>query len=274
MELSETDIVANGIKLHIYRTNTNKPPLLFAHGRSDNGLCFWPIAQQFTDNYEIILYDSRNHGQSEAPETSTTLLERAHDLAGLIAALGLQKPLLIGHSLGAITIALFAGLFPDVPGCAVLEDPPTFAMMASKDAQTVSFHEQWREFAAMSRQKSVDELVAINRRENPNWPEAERRPWALSKRQFNLNAFDEAGIDSELGNQLLSQIICPLLIITADLHMNSIFPPQAADKLVASLPNAKHVNIPGAGHNIRREQPDAFVTAVRNFLNTAKIGPI
>lgn len=33
MELFETDIHANGIKLHIYWTNTNKPPLLSAHGR-------------------------------------------------------------------------------------------------------------------------------------------------------------------------------------------------------------------------------------------------
>lgn len=64
---------------------------MFAHGRSDNGLCFWPIAKQFANDYEIILYDARNHGRSENPESTTSLMNRVQDLAGLIEALGLQK---------------------------------------------------------------------------------------------------------------------------------------------------------------------------------------
>jgi proline iminopeptidase len=45
-----------------------------------------------------------------------------------------------------------------------------------------------------------------------------------------------------------------------------MYPPAAAQELVASLPSARHVHIPGAGHNIRREQPEAFLRAVRDFL--------
>ena len=266
MELTERDVTANGIKLHVYRTNTDKPPLLFSHGRSDNGLCFWPIAKQFADEYEIVLYDARNHGQSENPESSTGLMDRVRDLAGLIAALKLQKPKLVGHSLGAVTVALLAGSYPHVPDCIVLEDPPPFELMAAENEQALARHQGWEEFIGAIKEKSVSELVEMIRKESPAWPAAELEPWAQSKLQYHLRPFGEDRIDVAIGKQIVSQITCPTLLITADLDKGSIYPPQAADELVAALPNAKHVNISGAGHNIRREQPDAYLTAVRNFL--------
>jgi pimeloyl-ACP methyl ester carboxylesterase len=148
----------------------------------------------------------------------------------------------------------------------VLEDPPPFEMLAANDEQALAFNKVWREYAAASKQKSIQELVEMSRQENPAWSEAERQPWAQAKQQFNLNAFDEETIDIKSGRQIMFQIICPTLIITADLDKNSAYPPQAADELVAKLPYARHINIPGAGHNIRREQPEAYLTAVREFL--------
>jgi len=267
MEFVEKDIIANHIRLHIYRTNTGKPPLLFAHGRSDNGLCFWPIAERFAGEYEIILYDARDHGQSENPESKTHLMDRAQDLAGLIDALALQKPKLVGHSLGAVTVALLAGSYPHIPDCIILEDPPPFELMADTSEQALARHKGWEGFIDAIKERSVRELLEMNRQESPTWPEAEREPWAQSKLQYRLRPFGEDRIDAALGNRIISQITCPTLLITADLDRGAIYPPEAADELVARLPNARHVNIPGAGHNIRREQPEAFLTAVRDFLN-------
>jgi pimeloyl-ACP methyl ester carboxylesterase len=271
MRFFESDVTANGIKLHVYRTNANKPPLLFAHGMSDNGLCFWPVAEQFAGGFEIILYDSRNHGKSEAPKTGTTLIDRAQDLAALVNTLGLEKPCLIGHSLGAVTIALLAGLHPHMPGCIVLEDPPPFERLAAQDGPSVAHHEAWRESAAINKEKSVEELMEMNRQESPTWPESERQPWARSKLQYSLQSFGEDRIDVLLGNRIVSQIMCPVLLITADLDQGALYPPDAADELVSELPNARHINIPGAGHNIRREQPAAYSAAVRDFLNSQNI---
>lgn len=266
MTLVEQDIIAGDIKLHVYRTGTNRPALVFAHGLSDNGLCFWSIAQQFADDYEIILYDSRNHGLSDGAE-NLTLEDRAHDLVGLITILGIETPTLIGHSLGAVTIALYAGLYPDVPRCVVLEDPPPFEFLASTDEQAIAFKANWRKLAAVNKQKSIDELIAINRAEDPTWPDAEQQPWAISKQQLNLYAFDEDAIDVTKGNHIVSQITCPTLILTADLVCGAIHPPQMADALAASMSNVSHVNIPNAGHNIRREQPAAYLSTIRAFLS-------
>jgi pimeloyl-ACP methyl ester carboxylesterase len=168
--------------------------------------------------------------------------------------------------MGAVTVALFAGLYPDVPGRIVLEDPPPFERLASPDDQSLAARKVWSDIAAANKNKSLQELVEISRRENPSWPEAERLPWAQSKQQISLTIFDEGRVDPGTDKQIVSRIICPVLILTADLDKHAIFPPAEAEKLAASLPFARHVNIPGAGHNIRREQPEAYLKAVRGFL--------
>jgi len=267
MDLHEFDVNANGIRLHGYRTGTNRPPLVFAHGITDNGLCFAPIAGQLADSFEIILYDARGHGKSDASQTPTTFFNRAEDLAGLVDALGLHQPGLIGHSMGAVTVALYAGLYPAAPGRIVLEDPPPVEILARPRGSARPNNQEWRKAAAANKNKTIEELVAINRLENPTWPEDERAPWALAKQQVSLTIFDEGSFDPDQAKQVLAQITCPTLLITADVEKGALYPPAAAEKLAASLPRARHIHIPGAGHNIRREQPAAYVKAVREFLD-------
>ena len=262
MNLIESDVIANGIRLHVYRTESDLPPLLFAHGMSDNGLCYWPIAQHFADQYEIIMYDSCNHGRSEAPARATSLLDRAHDLAGLIEALDLQKPIVVGHSMGAVTAMIFAGLYPEVPGRIVLEDPPLFEMMENRDP---SF-EEWRAGAALNRKRPLEELIEMSRQEGPHWDEAERVPWAESKQQFHLNTFDEIPVPAIEANQICAGITCPTLLITGDLEKGALYPPASAKQFVSQMPNGRHVHIAGAGHSIRRDRPVEFITAVHDFL--------
>ncbi|MBK7455735.1 MAG: alpha/beta hydrolase [Anaerolineales bacterium] len=266
MKLVELDIVANGIRLHVYRTGNSKPPLVFAHGITDNGLCFTPIAEPLSNEFEIILFDSRNHGKSESPAGKTTLVDRAMDLAGLVDALQLQRPGLIGHSLGAVTAGLTAGLYPSLPGCIVLEDPPPFELFAPREENSSSNPKTWLQMADLNKKKTVEELMDFCRCENPAWPESELLHWAESKQQLSLAVFDEEQIGVEQGNKLFSKITCPTLILTADADRGALYPPQAADTLAAGLPVARHVHLPGAGHSIRREQPAAYLKAVDGFL--------
>jgi len=107
----------------------------------------FPIAELFSEDYAIILYDSRNHGKS-APSITANLMDRAKDLAALIRELGLLASKQNGHSLGAVTITLFAGIFPNVPACAVLENPPSFEMFAAKNPKSLEFSITWHEIAA------------------------------------------------------------------------------------------------------------------------------
>src|SRR5689334_19684714 len=118
------DVEANGIRLHYTRTGGDKPPLVLAHGVTDNGLCWTPVAEALASAYDVIMVDARGHGRSDAPEHDYDPATQAADLAGVITALNLQKPAVLGHSMGAATTLVLAGTYPDVPGAIVLEDPP------------------------------------------------------------------------------------------------------------------------------------------------------
>ena len=77
------DVAANGIRLHYTRTGGDGPPLVLAHGVTDDGLCWSPVAAALEPAYDVIMVDARGHGRSEAPEHDYDPMTQAADLAGL-----------------------------------------------------------------------------------------------------------------------------------------------------------------------------------------------
>ncbi len=108
------DIRANGLRRHCTRTGGARPPLVLAHGFSEDGLCWFSAAQVLAARYDLALPDARGHGQSDAPEQALGALEQAADVAAVITGLGLQRPIVLGHSMGAITTLTLAGPYPDL----------------------------------------------------------------------------------------------------------------------------------------------------------------
>src|SRR5690349_11761221 len=122
-EWTSGDVVANGIRIHYYRTGGTKPPLILSHGATDDGLCWTPVTRALEDRYDVIMPDARGHGLSDAPDDGYTSAERAKDLAGLIEALGLERAIVGGHSMGAGTTFRLTVDRPDLVRAAILEDP-------------------------------------------------------------------------------------------------------------------------------------------------------
>ncbi|MBN1247216.1 MAG: alpha/beta fold hydrolase, partial [Anaerolineae bacterium] len=117
-------VEANGIRLHYWRTgNGTKPPLVLCHGYSDNGLCWTPVARALEKDFDVIMVDARGHGQSDAPDEGYSTADQAADLAALVRALALDKPVIMGHSMGGATAGYAAATYPDLFGKVVLEDP-------------------------------------------------------------------------------------------------------------------------------------------------------
>src|SRR5258708_20213681 len=118
------DVVANGVGIHYYRRGGAKPALVLSHGATDSGLCWTRVARALESDFDVILPDARGHGLSDAPPSGYAISDRAADLAGLIDALGLVRPAVGGHSMGAATTLRLVADYPDLASCAVLEDPP------------------------------------------------------------------------------------------------------------------------------------------------------
>lgn len=171
------DVVANGIRIHYERTGGEKPPLVLNHGATDNGLCWTRLAKALEGDYDVIMPDARGHGLSDAPPDGYDSSTRAADLAGFIRALGLERPAVGGHSMGAQTTFYLAAEHPDSLRCAILEDPVfrTESSAMSEEEQRARAERMRRE-AEERRTLGREGIIARGREQHPDWAEEEFGP--------------------------------------------------------------------------------------------------
>jgi len=109
---SESRVSANGLRHHYYRTGGEKPQLVLLHGFQESALCWLRVAKVLEQDYDLILIDARGHGLSDHAGTAFTSQLLTEDAAGVIVALKLDRPHLLGFSLGAETAARLAATHP------------------------------------------------------------------------------------------------------------------------------------------------------------------
>jgi pimeloyl-ACP methyl ester carboxylesterase len=158
-----------------------------AHGSSDDGLCWTSLAWELTDRYDVIMFDARGHGLSDPPTAADPVDVQVEDLAGLITALKLDKPILMGHSMGSASVAWFAAKYPDVPRAVILEDPALVRPAApAAPTGTAALSVDERRATILKRNNlSEAELVADCMKSSPKWGQAECEIWAPSKRRHH-----------------------------------------------------------------------------------------
>ncbi|MFT4037017.1 MAG: alpha/beta hydrolase [Thermomicrobiales bacterium] len=270
------EVETNGVTIHYTRTGGNGPVVVLAHGVTDNGLCWSPLARELENDYDLIMVDARGHGASEGPAGRYGPDVQAEDLAGLITALGLEKPAVLGHSMGAGTALALAGAHPDLVGAILLEDPPAWwtEWQASPEAQEMVAGMKSR--AGNYKTLTRDEIVEAGREGHPDWSDAELQPWADSKIAFSPNVL----VVFEPGNRAnvdwpatLGAITVPTLLIMADAERGGIITEESAASLKALVPQTEVAYIPGAGHNVRREQFGPYIEVVREFLKANATTP-
>jgi len=258
-----------GVKLHYYRTGGNKPPLVLVHGITDDGLCWSPVAEVLAWNYDVIMLDMRGHGKSDAPDSGYTLKTLALELAGLIQQLKLEKPVVLGHSMGAITTLVFAGLFPEVPGAILLEDPPAFWINEEKNSNNDS-HNGLSAWIESNKRKTYVDLLNEAHGNDPKWSEAEIAPWIDSKHRYSIKIVDMLKSENVRNldfQSLFHHISCPAILFSAE-GSKAAAKPADIIELKKMIPHLQEVHFDGAGHNIRREQFEKYVESVQTFLDT------
>ncbi len=262
---SHGDVQLQDMSMHFVRTGGNKPALVLAHGFSDNGMCWIAAAQALAADYDVILPDARGHGLS-SPVTAGKGVNRSADLAEFIVAMGLEKPIVGGHSMGGITASALGAQHPELARALILEDPawierrqerPSFA---SEDNPWLK---ELRGYASLS----LEEVMQKCRQASPQWPEVELRPWAESKKLLDLNVFKERDnlMDQDYW-EFVRQISSPTLLITGEVEKGGIISAETARKASEINPLIREAHILGAGHNVRRENFPAYIAAVKDFL--------
>ncbi|MFC1822521.1 3-oxoadipate enol-lactonase [Thermodesulfobacteriota bacterium] len=94
---------ANGIGINYELSGgEDAPVIMFSHSLGSNRLMWEPQMEAFRARYQVLRYDTRGHGNSEAPEGAYTLDQLGADAVGLLDALGIEKVHWVGLSMGGM----------------------------------------------------------------------------------------------------------------------------------------------------------------------------
>jgi N-formylmaleamate deformylase len=259
-------IATNGISLHYTRTGGDKPPVVLCHGFSDNGLCWTPVAREFEADYDVIMVDARCHGKSEAPATGNDTQAMADDLAGLIEELGLDRPVVAGHSMGAGYTQNAAARYPHLMRAIVLEDPGwrDFPMAPGDHAdRSARMRAGFEEIQAAS---FDDALVMVRAQFDPAVSDEMVRLLTQSKRELNLNILSGFRGPDDDWRDLVAKLECPLLLFTGSPERGGLVTEAGYQEAIQLAPQIERVHVDTVGHLIRFETFDTFMAALKPFL--------
>jgi N-formylmaleamate deformylase len=269
MDLLSESIYAVDIRLHYYRLGNGEIPIVLAHGITDDGLCWMPVAKALAPKYSLFMLDMRGHGKSDAAKRGYTLENLALDMAALVRALRLAKPILLGHSMGALATLLFAGFYPDLPRAILLEDPPAFWKPGFPLREDVEFRSSLREWIIGLKRKTREEIIAEGRAANPGWSDEELEPWADSKHRFDL-AITDLVYPADQGSidypTIFRRISCPAFLLSAEKKLGAASSEADIALLRDWMPQLKTTHFEGAGHSIRRDKFPQYMDTVQKVL--------
>jgi N-formylmaleamate deformylase len=249
-------VKANGLSHHVLDYGGDGPDVLVLPGITSPAISWDFVAERLKDDARLIVVDVRGRGLSDQPASGYSLGDYAADTAGVIEALGLDRPILLGHSMGARIAAATAFERPELAGPLVLVDPPLSGpgrgpYPTSWDA----FKQQLRE---SYRGTTADEVGG----HYPSWPERERELRARWLPTCAEGAIAEThrGFETDDFFDHWPYLKAPLALIYGG--ASPVVSADGAAELRATNADAELVCVDGAGHMIPWDRFDAFIDAV------------
>jgi 3-oxoadipate enol-lactonase len=247
------------------------PPLVFLHGIGGAARMFRGQLDHFAGDYRAIAWDMPGYGNS-TPLPLVSMDALAAALAGFIEELGLDRPVLVGHSLGGMVAQCLLARAPHTARAVVLAQ--TSAAFGSRDpawqAEFLSARlgplDAGRSMAALA-----ESLVA-----DMAGPDADPEGMALA-RDCLAHTPDSTYRDSVMAmpgfdcRDALARIAVPALVLAGTL--DTAAPAHGMQRMAARIPGAQYVALEGVGHLAHLEQPRAFNAAVGQFLRGFPGGP-
>lgn len=265
--------------------NTAQPPLLLLHGVSRRRATFAPLLPWLMPRFSVQSYDQRGHGESERGR-GYFVRDYAADAVRVVGSL--DRPVLYGHSLGALVALRTAAACPDAVRGVVLEDPPgpTFLTAVDRSPYAAVFT-LYREHAGST--LSVGELArtlsAAPLAGAPGMPTttfgATRDPANVRFTASCLKGLDPATMLPLLANAWLDgidweatlrRVTCPVLLLRADPTRGGMLPDGDFRQLCDTLADVTPIDLPGIGHNAVGQQPDLMPRFVIPFLESLPFG--
>ena len=264
-----------GIALRYFRSGGDRPPLVLVHGYTDNALYFTRLADHLAAEWDVVAYDGRGHGATPWDGKRFSDTERVDDLVAVITMLELDRPALVGHSMGAAAIGFAVAAHPGISRGLVLEDPAWWdAPGASDDTEAVATgtrlsaeQSAWRDSLAALHDMTPTERIAWRRADSPQWTDDDVDLSIAARLEMDLGIFDEFRLRGDRWQDAVGGLDCPSLLLTGENALGAIVSPTLAATAATLNPQVRWHHVAGAGHAVRYDRFDEYLAAVDPFLD-------
>jgi len=265
----------DGVKIQLVVWEGKGKEILCVHGITANSRFWNCLASALAPHHRLIAMDLRGRGLSDKPPTGYSIKHHCKDIAAVMDDLGLERPVLMGHSLGAFISLVFAAQYPERVDRLILVDGggklsedqmakvfagikpsldrlgkifPSFETYLSLMKQA-PYLQPWNLYMETYFRYEIEEVQGgIRSRVHPNHIEEEAK---------NLKEVDS--------REFYKKVKGPTLILRATKGMlaedDLLLPEDVVEQMVREIPNAKRVDVEGANHysilfqpNVKRDQ--------------------
>ena len=252
-------IEVNGVRLCYQQAGSNtadEHPMVFVHGLGFSKENMNPLFDYYKDLHQVMSYDVRGHGRSDKPST-WTLDDDADDMHGIIEALGLEKPVAVGFSMGSYIALRTAERYPDLFSKVVL--------IGTKGNGSSSI-----QAIASGGQKSSDGKSAVQRsvfapqntlEQIAEFSQSIASPVRLTHEQRDAIYQSLEGFDNLKD---AAKVSVPVLCLTG--QHDGVNPPPQGKTVAAALPHGTFFEVPHAGHITFFENFDYTVERIDELL--------
>jgi N-formylmaleamate deformylase len=254
--------MANGIRHHYleFHTDPRAPAILLLPGITSPAITWSFVAEPLAATHRVFVLDIRGRGLSESrPGLGYSVDDYAADARGVIEGLGLERPTVIGHSMGARIAARLGATAPQLASKLVLVDPPLSG--PGRPPYPTPLSNYLNAIEAASRGATVEEF----RRFTPTWTDEQialRLEWlptcGVEAVTQSHRMFHEEDIFPDF-----PRLTCPTLFIYAS--KATVVTPEQAGEIGKLLRHGQIVPV-AAGHMIPWDNLPDFLAAMRPFL--------
>ncbi|MEV0991159.1 alpha/beta hydrolase [Streptomyces sp. NPDC049949] len=234
-------------------------PVVLLHGLAGHAGEWDAAAEHLAPHHRVVAVDQRGHGASERRPADVSRAAHVADVRAVTAQLGLDRPVLIGQSLGGHTAMLAAAAHPDLFRALVLIEAGAAAADPATPDEIGTMLDSWplpfpspdaaREFLG-------SEAWAAGLEERPDgwYPRFERDVMVAAITENTTRAWWPEW----------ERITCPVLLVIGE---NGIVPPEESQRMLTPPgPDTTAVSIPGAPHDVHLHNPAALHAVLADFL--------
>ena len=275
------EVKGDGVKINLARWEGSLGPILCVHGITANCRCWDVLADVLAPQYRVLAMDLRGRGRSEKPSKGYSLETHLRDMNGLMDDLGIDRAVVMGHSLGAFISLAFAAQYPERVDRLILVDGGGDLSQEQIDQVFVGIK------PALDRLQHVFPSVETYLETMQQAPYIQ--PWSPATEtyfRYEIETTDDGvrtniqpgHIAEEVGNirqvkfaAFYPQVRCPVLILRAPLGLLSendiLLPEDVIERMIREIPDARRFDVNGMNHYGIVFQPhEARNQAIIKFL--------